>query len=146
MMQVQNVGRWEINTGKHMPIDGRTAVIQITDTDLDFPVIKGRPFRALRLKFLDVEDAEWPAMHINGQCTINDAREIAKIIKMAKIRGWNLLAQCEMGVSRSGAVAQAAIEYGFEEAPSSIPRNPNMRLLSMLRQELGLPHTPKDDQ
>lgn len=146
MMQVQNVGRWEINTGKHMKIDMRTAVIQITDTDLDFPTIKGNPMRVLRLRFLDVEDAEWPAMHVNGQCSINDAREIASIIKMAKIRGWNLLAHCEMGVSRSGAVAQAAIEYDFEEASGSLQRDPNMRLLNMLRQELGLPHKPKDDQ
>lgn len=143
MPLVQNVGRWEINTGKHMKIDMRTAVIQITDTDLDFPALKEAPFRSLGLRFLDVEEAEWPAMHINGQCTINDAREIASIIRMAKIRGWNLLAQCEMGVSRSGAVAQAAIEYGFEEAPGSLQRDPNMRLLTLLRNELGTAYEPQ---
>ena len=66
---------------------------------------------------------------------INAASVAADIIS-CKSLGLDLVVSCIAGLSRSGAIVQAAIDYGFEDTGRI--RTPNNRIKGMVREALGI--------
>lgn len=66
----------------------------------------------------------------------SDLIDITEIIKKTKEEGKDLIVSCIAGLSRSGAIVQAAIDYGFKDAGNH--RKPNVDILVDIKNELGI--------
>lgn len=73
-----------------------------------------------------VYDQFWSSFNSIGDC-----------IEMAKQIGANILVHCEAGLSRSGAVVEATVRYGYNEVPG-VKRTPNAVILKKLLNRLGI--------
>lgn len=67
-------------------------------------------------------------------CIIDDgdAKSIASVLLSAKKNGQNVIVHCFAGVSRSGAIVQAAIDIGFKDPETY--RAPNDFVYSKIKQ------------
>jgi protein tyrosine phosphatase len=59
---------------------------------------------------------------------------LAKILLEAKRDRSNVIVHCHAGVCRSGAVAQAGIDIGFQD--TEVFRSPNLRVKKMVSNEV----------
>jgi len=101
----------------------------------DTPVLEGLPVQQDRLLVLnfwdtDAEDAE----HAPNS---THAKQIAHVIRRARKARANLWVNCEAGISRSGAVVEAAIQAGWRDLEHDWQeeRFPNPLLYRLLRNE-----------
>lgn len=76
------------------------------------------------------EDIIDPVFWISNE----QAKEIANIIRMAFEQDRDILVHCNQGISRSGAVVQAAIDYGFQDTNKF--RDPNQYVLKKIKENL----------
>lgn len=109
-------------------------LIQISGGVGDFPYIDTKN----KYHFL-FEDCDETEDIIDRKFWISDmqAKQIADIIKLAKEKNMDILVHCNKGVSRSGAVVQAAINYGFKDANKF--RDPNLYVLKKIERYLRKP-------
>lgn len=85
--------------------------------------------------FGDVREEE------SGFPTTDTVKQLASIIDKSFSQGQDLIVSCIAGLSRSGAVAQAAIDYGFMDTGHH--RTPNVDLYRRIKENLGILITPE---
>ena len=128
-MKIEINSRERIEKFANEPFPAHTALISITDSDKDFPVLKNKPEYLLQLKFDDVtnEDIEY---HLGRKPTeaetlmiaekihmFNDeqAAEVAAFIKPILRSAGLLICQCEYGQSRSAGIAAAVRQFLYND-------------------------------
>jgi predicted protein tyrosine phosphatase len=118
--------------------------IRIADSLSQLADVNNQQQQSYAFAFLDVEEDQV------GVISQTDAGLIAHVLLTAKANNENVVVHCEAGVSRSGAVAQFAIDaLGFEDevAPATEEgdawRVPNKLVMSRLRSvaiiQVGMP-------
>lgn len=134
-IDVRIMGRDELEELSRNGFAGGTYAISITDVDAPLVSLTYRPAGILRLVFDDVGDDEFPiSCHvmddadeedlaaielISNPMTPSHGTQIAQFISDNLANMKQLICQCEMGQSRSAAVAAAIIEH-YTGAPNSI--------------------------
>ena len=127
---IENCSRVAIKQGDHFDPGKRSILIQITEFDGDFPVPKHNFEWVYQFSFDDTEDESERAIQPD------QAKRLAYLLVKAKELSYNVIVHCHAGLCRSGAVAVAGEELGFD--PADRIKLPNTRVLNMLRKELGL--------
>lgn len=124
-MKIVISGRKDIEEKAKRPFDKNTALISITDSDKDFPILCNRPDFLLREKFDDISEGticellhrkpteeERKLLRSSFRFIAPEqAREIAVFYKRIREKTDILICQCEYGESRSAACAAAILEY-----------------------------------
>ena len=134
-IDVKVMGREELEEISRKGFAEGTYVISITDDDAPLVSLESRPAGTLRMVFDDVGDYEFPiSCHvmedadeedlavidlISNPITPKHGEQIAHFIESNLANMKHLICQCEMGQSRSAAVAAAVIEH-YTGAPSDI--------------------------
>lgn len=134
-MFIQNVSYDAIKKGLHFNAGPNSMLIQIVDPDMDFPEPLHEFKKVRKYKFLDSEILE-----CNQSPKIQHAKMIADDLLEAYNNKMHVVVHCVAGLCRSGAVAEAGIRMGFEDAEAI--RHPNRLLLSMMLEQLGLNYVP----
>lgn len=122
---VENISWDAVTNGFHRD-PSNAVLIQITDKDQSYPWPNHKFNYVFRFDFYDVETEDG--------ITHQQAKELADIIRFVKSIGKDIIVHCHAGLCRSGAVAEVAVMYGFED--SSRPRLPNSRVKRLLMKEL----------
>lgn len=142
MPSIQNVSRYDVESGSHLATDsGRKVIlIQISDPDTAHPTPAKSFEKIFKFKFLDIEeDQECPDQ---WRPSIDDAYYIASILLTCLQMDYDLVVHCHAGVCRSGAVAEVGEMLGFEYAGSY--KQPNIALKKHLMEALGLIFNPEE--
>lgn len=146
MPKAINISMNEYNTGLFKDVeslvkDGRYILIIIDDANN----------RVRDTKEGDIWKRPWMTSEYNNvlYCVFDDsdgtseyplgkdsAAVIASDIRYAYEKGYNLIVSCVAGLSRSGAVVEAAIAYGFEDTGKA--RTPNSYVKSLIMEGLGI--------
>ena len=129
---IQNVARSVVQKGNHKIPKGDSVWIQIADPDCDFIESKHQFTKAYSFKFLDLEDdLEYPeSLKISDA----DAELIAEILEKALMENMDVIVNCHLGVSRSGAVCDIGVMMGFDD--TGVFRAPNMLVKTKLLKTL----------
>ena len=119
-----------------------TAIISITNIGFKEANIHGSPFRILRLRFNDIDPKWWGEIG----ATVNEShifnQRIARDIKLwtnqicESSQVYTLVIHCEMGISRSGAIATAIAEKLGLKIVSQEKLLPNSYILDLMRRVL----------
>lgn len=128
---IQNVSLDAVRKGHHMAVNPKTILIQIVDTDMDFPKPLYNFAEVYQFKFLDVEDEE----HYQGAITDQQASNLATILIEAYKSNKDVIVHCVAGICRSGAVVEVGTMLGFQDP--EIYRCPNLLVKSKLMKQLG---------
>ena len=136
-MFIQNVSYNDIVAGNHADPGPGAYLIQIVGPDEpEFPTPKFRFEKTFQFKFSDV-DEKW--VHVLKDAVLmteGQARDIAEILKSAKVENRNVVVHCIAGICRSGAVTEVGVMMGFEDTGRG--RIPNVYVKKLLMKELGL--------
>lgn len=129
MPNILNISMEEARTGEHPDLGENCVLIQITDFDIEPPIPAKKFTKYYQYRFLDVEDEQECIEEY--KITENQAVEIVRALKEAKINNNNVIVHCYAGVSRSGAIVEFAInELEFEDY--HFYRSPNQSILKLL--------------
>lgn len=134
MPWIANYSLENIRNGRHLIENGNTVLIRISGAGTSFPDHKDVPYRELfssihQFDFQDNEDFE------EGAMTVGQAEQIVEVLSDALDNGQNVVVHCVMGLSRSGAVAEAGTLMGFEDL--GIHRIPNVHVKALLLKSAG---------
>lgn len=126
-IDVKVMGRDELEELSHHGFADGTYVISITDADAPLVSLAHRPVGILRMVFDDVGSDEFPiSCHVmedadaedlavidltSNPITPSQGEQIAQFVNDNLANMKHLICQCEMGQSRSAAVAAAVIDY-----------------------------------
>lgn len=124
-MKIFIKSRNDIEIMASKPFKPKTALISITDYDLDFAELKYNPDYILQLAFDDVDndifidelgrkptnDERISIENKYHMMTDKQAKQITEFYKKICDKAEVLICQCEHGQSRSAAVAAAILEY-----------------------------------
>lgn len=140
MPRIFNIDKFDIASGKHPDPGTPSILIQITNPAWEAPQPHYQHFTVRHiLEFLDLEPqdcAQDPAM-LEFLPTAEHAQTIARALLDAQRMDATVIVHCTVGVSRSGAVVQAAVDLlGFEDPLTY--RSPNAHLLQLLVEQLQL--------
>ena len=112
-VNVKVYDRTELRKLASEPFEEKTAVISIRDSDAPDISLQHEPDFMLRLSFDDAYSSDFDAddnmLFINF--SENQAQEIAEFVMSCKNKVRIIICQCEMGQSRSAAVAAVISEY-----------------------------------
>lgn len=138
MAFIQNVCFWAIEDGQHATPGEGAILIQLWGQLGDFPKPKYTGFSEVyQFRMEDIVlDEEWGPRPEQGIT-------IANILSRALRENKDIIVHCHAGISRSGAVAEAAVALGFESKIKYAM--PNWRLKKYIMDSLGLPYNPHDD-
>lgn len=128
---IQNVSLDAVRKGHHIAVNPKTILIQIVDTDMDFPKPLYNFAEVYQFKFLDVEDEE----HCKDAITDQQASNLATILLEAYKSNKDVIVHCVVGICRSGAVVEVGTMLGFQDP--EIYRCPNLLVKSKLMKQLG---------
>lgn len=124
----------EVNKGTHTLEPGRTALIRIGDAATMFfnrDVYHFDKFAAVReYDFQDIEDIDAGAMNEE------QAADMVAFLQEALRLRLNVVVHCVQGLCRSGAVVEAGVAMGFQDA--EILRLPNLHVKKLLLKHAGL--------
>lgn len=135
---IQNVARSDVQKGNHKIPKGDSVWIQIADPDCDFIESKHQFTKQYRFKFLDLEDdQEYPE---SLKISEIDAEIIARVLENAILDNMDVIVNCHMGVSRSGAVCDVGVMLGFDD--TGVFRAPNMLVKAKLLKALDMGFDP----
>lgn len=117
---IQNISIEAIILGRHFDAGENSMLIQIGDPNQSLPIPKFDKFKHVhQFFFYDIALPEY-----EGSITDDDAMKIAELIKAAFSNRTNIVVHCHAGLCRSGAIASAAIKYGFSD--TGVDRMPNV--------------------
>ena len=133
---IYNVCMFDIQKGKHPNFGPDAILIQIADPPGDFVEPAATFSEVYKFQFLDLE-AEDEAIDEEMKIMPYQAKEIAAILRRALVSNANVVVQCTMGVARSGAVVEAAIQMGFND-PGTY-RHPNILVKHSILRAANLP-------
>ena len=128
---IQNVAAMAVTNNSYRK-SPNCILIQIGDFEKPFfPDVTNLGFESIyKFQFDDSEEGDKAITNLQ-------AMEIANIIRHCKLHDKNIIVHCVAGLCRSGAVAEAAICYGFED--TGVRRQPNLRVKKLLLHNLGFP-------
>lgn len=134
MPWIENCAMIDVHKGFHYDPGPNAVLIQIIEKDGTFlkPLYTFREVH--QFHFDDIEDED-PLFYKNG-ISKADASGIAQVLKTALENRSNVIVHCAAGICRSGAVARAAVEYGFIDTGKY--RNPNLSVYREVRLALGM--------
>lgn len=139
---------WILNAGegwaeKYEP-EPNTVIVSITE-----PVHPGNQLKRqeparlkpgyvdiLRMEFHDMDPGRMEIPKGYVIFTQQQSSQLARFLR--KHRGKNIVVHCAAGVSRSGAVVEAALEAFPEYEDKGWQRHPNTHIKNMLKRSLGL--------
>lgn len=131
---ILNVDADDLAKGKHIAPSPGTYLIQISDPG-EAPVQPHHTFEhTLQLQFLDIgadDECDDHRLRINQ----SQASRIVEFLQQAFFRNYNVVVQCTLGVSRSGAVCQFGVNMGFRDTGAY--RAPNLYVLQRLNRTVG---------
>lgn len=133
MSKIINVSRKNVEEGFHKFFGADTVLIQISDPAQGFPKPKKWFSKTFQFEFLDAEtDSEF-----DDEALISSAQaaEIVTILECALESDMNVVVHCNVGICRSGAVAEIGEMMGFEYAGNH--KQPNLRVKKFLMDQLG---------
>jgi predicted protein tyrosine phosphatase len=142
MPWIQNVALSDIRKGHHIQINENAMLIQIVDTDMEFPV-PAHEFKEIhQFKFLDIEedgltnngDGTWTDMS-EFAVTQEQASELVRLLQHALANHMDVVVHCVAGVCRSGAVCEVGVMLGFND--TEVFRSPNLLVKHKMMQALG---------
>ena len=124
-MKVEIESRKGITARASGPFPARTALISVTDSELDFAALANKPMYLSRMKFDDVSDeifkeilgrnpTEAESLRLAEKFHMfNDeqAGEMARFITSVSGKADTLICQCEYGQSRSAGIAAAVRQF-----------------------------------
>jgi predicted protein tyrosine phosphatase len=139
MSKIQNVSLIDFLKGEHIPAK---YAIRIVDEENLFTLKEWKnqssfnSENVLPLIFFDVDQSE------KGFMSSEQAEKIISLLNKALEDKADVVVHCVMGVSRSGAVAQFAIDFlGFEDGSKSITEwgreHKNTDVYNILRKQAG---------
>lgn len=139
-MNIQVCSRSDLRKLAKKPFESRTAVISITDSDAPPVTMENQPAYLLRLVFDDVYfgpdyEADDDMIFINF--SKQQAVEIISFVKECREDVETIICQCEMGQSRSAAVAAALSEWLNGDGNrffDDIRYSPNQHVFRLLNQ------------
>lgn len=133
MPWIANFSLSDVARGHHWLPGVNAMLISIVDPDMEFPEPLYQFREVHRFRFLDVEEPDHPMA-----ITPADADVIVRLLKRALDNRMNVVAQCVVGVCRSGAVVDVGVEMGFDD--TELFREPNRLVKHLLT--LALDNTP----
>ena len=126
---IENVSRFDVDTGHHTDAGVNSMLIQISDTNAEHPTPKMKFKEVWQFKFEDIEeDTEFAITGLQ-------AKTIADLLRKAQENCMNVIVHCHAGLCRSGAVAECGIMLGFN--PPNRNRIPNTLVKRKIMKELG---------
>lgn len=133
---IENVSKFDINTGFHMDPGPNAMLIQIMDPCEQFPTpLPIYNFKEIhQFEFLDAEDKD----SFIDEVKISDeqAQELVDLLQHALDNSMNVIVHCHAGICRSGAVVEVATMMGFTATDRY--RQPNLRVKHRMMRALGL--------
>lgn len=133
-MKTANFPRFTVIKGNFYPLKmDKDWLISICSVgDKDAPIAEGKFEKILFMKFDDTHE-EGPD---HRGITVEQAKEIADFIKDAREQNKNVWANCQAGISRSGAIVAILMSLGWEfhETGLSPFRLPNSLVFKRVRQ------------
>ena len=139
---IQNIAISDIIKGNHKQ-SNNAVLIQIVDSDMQFPVPAHEFTEVYKFQFLDIEEDGMTntgnGMMIDlSELAITDvqAKGIALALIQAKQNNQDVIVHCLAGVCRSGAVAEVGVMLGFDD--TGIYRLPNLLVKKKLIQALSI--------
>jgi predicted protein tyrosine phosphatase len=134
MPWIGNYSFTDIYKGLHHLEPGRTVLIRIADVAHMFEDRDVKHFKdfasVMEFNFQDNEDVE------NGAMVESQARNMADFLRRAFADNQNVVVHCHAGLCRSGAVTDAGVAFGFQDAETF--RTPNLHVKKLLFKHLGL--------
>lgn len=131
---IENVGRYDAESGNHTDMGDNAMLIQITDP-ASFPPIPKHDFKIVaQFEFLDIEDGDEGVDEFG--ITQAQADQLVALLQTAKERQMNVLVHCFAGICRSGAVTEVGTILGF--TATNRYRQPNLRVKHLMMRSLGL--------
>lgn len=141
MPRIYNIDKFDIASGKHPDPGTPSVLIQITNPAWEPPEPHYQHFtHRFAFEFLDLEqeDIDKDPAIAEFLPTADQARAIADALLLARDINATVIVHCTVGVARSGAVVQAAVDQlGFDDPLTY--RHPNVYLLTLLNQALQAP-------
>lgn len=135
MAWIENWAGYAIKDGSHRNPGFNSMLIQIVDPACMPPDPAYKQFKERHVfEFLDLEDHDH-SMEEEWKITDEQAKKIASLLKRAYASDINVIVHCTMGVCRSGAVVEVAVQMGFED-PGTF-RAPNLRVKHKIMKALG---------
>jgi protein tyrosine phosphatase len=139
-MWIKNYSAADVRTGSHQDPGFNSMLIQIVDTDDNFPKPQFKFKKIHQFKFGDFEDTDPFEEH--RKISDQQAKAIVKALQYAIKHQMNVIVHCIVGVCRSGAVVEVGEMMGFEE--SHRWRAPNLRVKHKLMAALGWSYDPDE--
>jgi predicted protein tyrosine phosphatase len=132
---IENVSYEDVKNGSHRKAGLNSMLIQIVDTNANFPHSKESFRKVKHYRFLDVEDTD--IAKYSEAITDAQAASIAEDLKYALTNDMNVIVHCHMGVCRSGAVAEVGVMLGFTDSgkwrlPNLMVKHKLMKCLDLL--------------
>ena len=135
MPWIQNVALSDIKKGFHINPGPNNMLIQIVDTDMEFPEPLYKFNSVHQFQFLDLERDDKciePDMKIND----DQAKSLVILLKQALLNRSNVIVHCVAGVCRSGAVCEVGVMMGFDDTEAF--RSPNLLVKHKMMKVLGM--------
>ena len=135
MPWIQNVALSDIKKGFHINPGPNNMLIQIVDTDMEFPEPLYKFNSVHQFQFLDLERDDKciePDMKIND----DQAKSLVILLKQALLNRSNVIVHCVAGVCRGGAVCEVGVMMGFDDTEAF--RSPNLLVKHKMMKVLGM--------
>jgi predicted protein tyrosine phosphatase len=142
MPWIENIAFVDVARARHHACGPNSMLIQIVDTDMEFPVPKHEFKEIHQFKFLDIEedgltnngDGTWTDM---SKFAIKDdqAQQLVELLQHALVNRMNVVVHCVAGVCRSGAVCEVGVMMGFDDC--EVFRSPNLLVKHKMMRVLG---------
>lgn len=133
-MWIQNVAFVDIKKGFHINPGENAMLIQIVDTDMEFPEPLYKFKHVAQFQFLDLEQND-KCIEEEMKITDDQAKSLVLLLKQAYANHMNVIVHCVAGVCRSGAVCEIGVMMGFDD--TEIFRSPNLLVKHKMMKYLG---------
>ncbi len=134
MTWIQNISLSNAIKGIHYFVPYKNVLIRIQDfgqTNFSPVAYDDRFVEVHKFCFNDNDDP-----NDTSNITVDQAKQIANILRNCKDKGYNIVVHCIAGLCRSGAIADVAITFGFEDTETK--KIPNMLVKNRIKEQLGM--------
>lgn len=134
MPWIENRSKSAVLQGQHRLPSDNTMLIRISDPCGYISTPHYKFAESYTFEFLDAEDGD-TSVDDGFKVSDQQAGELVQLLQRALDNNMDVIVHCHMGLCRSGAVVDVAVEMGFEDP--KLFRAPNMRVKSKMRKYLG---------